>query len=416
MIGHRCSITRAMLRCLRPRSLRFHSTMSHTSVEVFEENSLPRWGRRRYYPVRIGDIYKDRYRIITKLGFGAHSTVWLARDERRSCYATLKVCTVEPNGPDPAVVNEIKMLDHLKGCPREDGGLTYLRLAEDKFELDGPHGQHGCLVMRPQGCSYLTLQRHFDAYRLPKEFVVDLLPRLMICLDWLHGGCGIVHTDISATNVLVGTEDDQVFARLEQDEKNNPSLPTKVDGHDIYPSRGNPGSIYDVATGKIVLTDFGSARLIQDEHRGWCMPDTHRAPEVLMGLLWNWKIDIWSVGITALELLEGRHLFYPIDHRDNKYVLPIAVAQYISYLGPPPLHMVERSENPAIKILFDGNGQWVGPIAIPDNSLEDFVTAIPEGDHKVLFLDLIRKMLVWDPEERGDAADVFHHEWFQSYN
>lgn len=33
----------------------------------------------QYYPVRIGDIYAQKYQILGKLGFGTTSTVWLAR-------------------------------------------------------------------------------------------------------------------------------------------------------------------------------------------------------------------------------------------------------------------------------------------------------------------------------------------------
>lgn len=35
-----------------------------------------------YHPVAIGDVYKDRYRVMLKLGYGLYSTVWLARDLR----------------------------------------------------------------------------------------------------------------------------------------------------------------------------------------------------------------------------------------------------------------------------------------------------------------------------------------------
>jgi len=33
-----------------------------------------------YHPVHLGDVYRERYRVINKLGFGTYSTVWLARD------------------------------------------------------------------------------------------------------------------------------------------------------------------------------------------------------------------------------------------------------------------------------------------------------------------------------------------------
>ena len=50
--------------------------------QLVEEQKLSWLRPKRYYPVRIGDVYKQRYRIIAKLGYGAYSTVWLAEDQR----------------------------------------------------------------------------------------------------------------------------------------------------------------------------------------------------------------------------------------------------------------------------------------------------------------------------------------------
>lgn len=48
--------------------------------EKIEEELFPDYVASRYYPVRVGEILKNRYQIVGKLGFGASSTVWLARD------------------------------------------------------------------------------------------------------------------------------------------------------------------------------------------------------------------------------------------------------------------------------------------------------------------------------------------------
>lgn len=50
--------------------------------EPLEEQTLPRFYERHYYPVRIGEVFKDQYRVISKLGYGAYSTVWLAWNQR----------------------------------------------------------------------------------------------------------------------------------------------------------------------------------------------------------------------------------------------------------------------------------------------------------------------------------------------
>lgn len=52
------------------------------SDRKIEEETLPDYVASRYYPVRIGEILKERYQVVGKLGFGASSTAWLARDMR----------------------------------------------------------------------------------------------------------------------------------------------------------------------------------------------------------------------------------------------------------------------------------------------------------------------------------------------
>lgn len=50
---------------------------SHVAIE---EETVPDYVASRYYPVRIGEVFQDRYQAVSKLGFGTSSTAWLARD------------------------------------------------------------------------------------------------------------------------------------------------------------------------------------------------------------------------------------------------------------------------------------------------------------------------------------------------
>lgn len=54
--------------------------------------------------------------------------------------------------------------------------------------------------------------------------------------------------------------------------------------------------------------------------------------------------------------MEGKNLFDPIDRVNHQYVLPLALAQYIGYLGPPPLHMLQ--ESPLFSTYFDEKGEY----------------------------------------------------------
>jgi hypothetical protein len=66
--------------------------------EKIEEERIPAYKAERFYPVRLGEVFKSRYQVVAKLRFGTASTVWLCRDlmyvfRKRSTllYTSLKV-------------------------------------------------------------------------------------------------------------------------------------------------------------------------------------------------------------------------------------------------------------------------------------------------------------------------------------
>lgn len=48
--------------------------------KILDEERFEEFKAGQYYPVNIGDIFGSKYQAVGKLGFGATSTVWLARD------------------------------------------------------------------------------------------------------------------------------------------------------------------------------------------------------------------------------------------------------------------------------------------------------------------------------------------------
>lgn len=53
------------------------------ATEKLEEETMPSYKPEDYYPVDIGEVFDSRYQVVTKLGFGVNSTVWLCRDLRQ---------------------------------------------------------------------------------------------------------------------------------------------------------------------------------------------------------------------------------------------------------------------------------------------------------------------------------------------
>jgi serine/threonine-protein kinase SRPK3 len=47
---------------------------------VVSEENPERYSEGGYHPISIGERFNDKYQVISKLGYGLYSTVWLAKD------------------------------------------------------------------------------------------------------------------------------------------------------------------------------------------------------------------------------------------------------------------------------------------------------------------------------------------------
>lgn len=58
-------------------------------------------------------------------------------------------------------------------------------------------------------------------------------------------------------------------------------------------------------------------------------------------------------------------------------------------------------------------GKWRGTTGIPSVSLEKLEGYL-EGEQQQLFLQFLRKMLKWNPEERESARELLDDPWLRS--
>ena len=70
-----------------------------------------------------------------------------------------------------------------------------------------------------------------------------------------------------------------------------------------------PENILLDADGHIRLIDFGFAKIMdditKDRTKTNCGTPGYAAPEILMGIEYNYKVDIWSIGILICEMVGG---------------------------------------------------------------------------------------------------------------
>lgn len=132
-----------------------------------------------YYPICIGDILADRYRVEHKLGHGGFSTVWMAHDTVNKIDVALKIIKPGDSGEyEYSIQNEIITAV---------GNTPLLLLYRHTFFLGSPHGQHRVLVFPVQGPNF----REY-ACQTPFAARMSALRQLLQSLKCLHDA-GFIH-------------------------------------------------------------------------------------------------------------------------------------------------------------------------------------------------------------------------------
>ncbi|KAH7049463.1 kinase-like domain-containing protein [Macrophomina phaseolina] len=375
-----------------------------------EEETLPDYVASRYYPVRIGEIFRDRYQVVGKLGFGATSTVWLARDLRECRHVTLKLF-IHSKSMGSELDNELHVYKRIESASKHHPGRSAVRSLLDSFTVDGPEGRHRCLVHPPLWESVLEFRYRNPVRRLPEPVIAFVLKRLFQALDLLHRECHVAHTDIKEANMLLRA-DESVLRAFEQEELEEPCPRKQLDGRTIYLSRGlNTPKDF----GAPVLCDLGSAVPLDDgaEHREDIQPNVYRAPEVILDIPWTYSVDIWNVGCMVWDAFEGEHLFTGHDPELDTYRGRAHLAEMIALLGPPPPSLLARAS--LRSKFFSDAGDFCAGIPIPESTpLEYRETSLGGEDRKEdrdCFLRFMRRMLQWEPEERSSAGELAEDEW-----
>ncbi|KAL4783324.1 kinase-like protein [Aspergillus varians] len=373
------------------------------ATEKLEEETLPWYSYETFYPVKIGEVFQSRYQVVGKLGYGGYSTVWLCKDLQKHSHVTLKV--LERDSAEGK--REVDIYNHLNSINVDHAGGTLVRNALDSFQIPSAQGNFGCLVHPPLGMSLYDFRTQLRAKVLPEKIVKLALIHLLLALDFLHVEARIVHADIQEKNIMMAIEDTSILSDFEEEEKLNPSLRKILGDRVIYASRSLRKTKHH---GRPTLCDFGQARLGSDTYSGDIQPYIYRAPEVILQMPWNEKVDIWNVAVLSWDLFQQGHLFYARDS-DKKSSDGNHLAEMIALLGPPPIDMLRNSAY-ASKF-FDGDGNWKESIKIPSLSLEKIEGQL-QGEQQQLFLAFLRKMLKWQPEERESARDLLDDSWLRS--
>jgi len=167
----------------------------------------------------------------------------------------------------------------------------------------------------------------------------------------------------------------------------------------------------------IKLIDFGSTTFEDQDHTSVVSTRHYRAPEVILGLGWNYPCDIWSVGCILVELCSGETLFQTHENLEH-------LAMMERVLGPLPHHMIKKSDRRYVKYFRHGTRlNWPEGASSRESiravrklpKLRDLI--MQHVDHSAgLFIDLLQGLLKFEPSERLKASEALRHPFFREHS
>lgn len=140
---------------------------------------MERYTEEIYYPVYIGEVLVDRYRVVHKLGWGGFSTVWMAQD-----LETQKLVALKIGIPGDMAERELKMNQEILDKVSDPSRLVTL---QNTFSLQGPKATHLVMVLPVRGPS-LSLCR----WTVPLNTRMAAARPLLLAIKSLHDA-DIIH-------------------------------------------------------------------------------------------------------------------------------------------------------------------------------------------------------------------------------
>lgn len=295
----------------------------------------------------------ERYEILQKLGKGAYGIVWKARDKYTNKQVALKkIYDAFQNSTDAQ--RTYREVMYLQHLKGHDNIIALLSI------LRASNNKDLYLVFDLMETDLHMVIRAKILKHIHKQFIIY---QLFKALKYMHSA-GLVHRDLKPSNMLLNSEcimklaDFGLARSLAHDESSDPPI----------------------------VSDYIATR--------W-----YRAPEILLGSTsYTFAVDIWSAGCILAEILTEKVLF-PGKSSLNQMEL------IIELLGRPTNNDLDNMKiSFANEILPNLNGKKSKSIGHMFNNCP------PEA------IDLLRKLLAYNPAKRPSATEVLAHPFFEKFH
>ncbi|KAJ8011114.1 hypothetical protein DPEC_G00054830 [Dallia pectoralis] len=331
-----------------------------------------------YYRLNIGEILDKRYSVYGYTGQGVFSNVIRARDVARTSQ-DVAIKIIRNN--ELMQKTGLKELDFLKKLNDADPDDKFhcLRLFRHFY-----HKQHLCLVFEPLSMNLReVLKKYGKDVGLHIKAVRSYSQQLFLALKLLKR-CNILHADIKPDNILVN-ESKTILK----------------------------------------LCDFGSASHVsENDITPYLVSRFYRAPEIIIGKLYDYGIDMWSVGCTLYELYTGKILF---PGKTNNHMIKLAM----DLKGKMPNKMIRKGVfkdqhfdqnlnflyTEVDKVTEREKVTVISTINPTKELLSDMVGCqrLPEDQRKKVaqLKDLLDRTLMLDPAKRISINQALQHPYIQ---
>jgi len=329
------------------------------------------------YIIRPGELFYYRYKIEHTIGKGSFGQVAKAYDTVEEEHVAIKIIKNKRAFYDQALI-EIHLLELMNNHTSESRNCVV------KLKTHFTWKNHLCLVFELLSYNLYDLLRNTNFRGVSLHLTRKFGQQLSNTLHFLsRPELQIIHCDLKPENVLL-----------------------------CYPKRS-----------AIKIIDFGSSCQYGNRIYQYIQSRFYRSPEILLGITYGLAIDMWSLGCILVEMHTGEPLFPGNSEFDQ-------MMKIVEVLGMPPKYLLDSA--PKTKKFFekDDAGEYhckrLREMKIykqpGTKSLRDIIgvnTGGPQGrrmgesghssEDYVIFVDLITKMLHYDPQHRITPGNAVEH-------
>ncbi|KAJ8433303.1 hypothetical protein Cgig2_012871 [Carnegiea gigantea] len=332
------------------------------NLKIVHRKNRTGFEEEKNFHVVLNSVIAGRYHVTEYLGSAAFSKAIQAHDLHTGMDVCIKIIKNNKDFFDQSL-DEIKLL---KFVNKHDPADKYHILRLYDYFYYREHLLIVCELLKANLYEFHKFNRESGGevyFTMPRLQSITI--QVLEALQFLHS-LGLIHCDLKPENILVKS-----YSRCE-----------------------------------VKVIDLGSSCFETDHLCSYVQSRSYRAPEVILGLPYDKKIDIWSLGCILAELCTGNVLF----QNDSPATL---LARVIGIIGPIDQGMLAKGKDTykyftKNHMLYERN-QETNKLEYLMPKKSSLRHRLPMGDQG--FMDFVAHLLEVNPKKRPSASEALKHPW-----